>query len=312
MRAVFFGTPSFAATILKYLLEKGVEVVAVVTKPDKPQGRYLQPRFSPVKELALERALPLYQPPKASAPEFASVLKELKADLFIVAAYAEILKENLLEMPLKKCINVHASILPKYRGAAPVQRAIMEGEKETGVTIMQMAKELDAGGILSIVKTAITDQMTAGELMEKLAILGAVALYEVIEKLDKGTVAVQMQDPAQVTYAKKISIEDTKISWNRPAFQVHNQIRGVTPHPGAWCLVEIKGVSKRLLIKKGAIESQYAGKPGEILSKNGSELVIGCSQGAFRILELQIEGKKKMASDEFLRGIQLANLNFII
>ena len=312
MRIVFFGTPQFASTILQFLIDKKVDVAAVVTRPDKPRGRSKEPAYSPVKELALSQNLPLYQPNKASEPEFADFLKTFHADFFIVAAYAEILKENILEIPRLGCLNVHGSILPKYRGAAPVQRAIMAGEKETGVTIMKMALQMDAGDILAIEKTEIPIDMTAGELMEVLANLGRVALFEVMQRMVQGKMTPIKQDPTQVSFAKKIKPEDAYIEWNLPAETLHNQIRGVTPNPGAWCWIEIRGEKKRLLVKKTLPETSLTGPPGGILSQNPTELVVGCSKGSLRLLEIQVEGKKSLSADVFLRGVALTNIKFLL
>jgi methionyl-tRNA formyltransferase len=312
LRIVFFGTPHFARTILEYLLDQNVEVAAVVTRPDKPRSRSNRLTFMPVKELALAKHLPLYQPPKASDPDFAAFLKTLHADFFIVAAYAEILKENILEIPRLGCINVHGSILPKYRGAAPVQRSIMAGETETGVTIMKMALQMDAGDILAIRKTPIPLEVTAGELMEVLADLGKVALWEVMQGIEKGTLRPMKQDPAQASFAKKLTPADAEIDWSRPCEVVHNQIRGVNPNPGAWCWVEIKGERKRLLVKKTLPYASLMGLPGEIVSKAPSELVVGCLHGSVRLLEVQLEGKKALAADAFLRGIPLDRIKFFV
>lgn len=310
MKIVFFGTPQFAATILNYLLEQKVEVAAVITRPDKPKGRSKEPQPSPVKECALSKNLPVYQPIKASAPEFAEFLKTFQADVFIVAAYAEILKENILQIPKWGCINVHASILPKYRGAAPIHRSILSGDKESGVTIMKMALELDAGEIYSIAKTPITDEMTTGELTERLADLGSKALWEVLQSLEVGKAKKIAQDSAQATYAKKVVPSEAEVDWNQPSDTVHNHIRGMTPKPGAWCWVDIKGEKKRLAIKKARKQNSLKGEPGAIISLDPHELIIACGQGAIQILELQPEGKKAMPAEAFLRGISLDNLKF--
>ena len=311
MRIVFFGTPSFAKTILKYLLEQGVEVVAVVTRPDKPRGRSNKPVPSPVKEFALSQGIPLFQPPKASDPGFSAFLKTLQADFFIVAAYAEILKEAILEIPRLGCINVHGSLLPKYRGAAPVQRSIMAGDVETGVTIMKMAVKMDAGDILAISKTSIPFDMNAGELMEVLANSGKVVLWEVMQGIEKGKVHPIQQDPTLATQAKKITSEDAEVNWTLSQEEVHNQIRGVNPNPGAWCWVEIKNEKKRLQIKKTLPHGSIEGRPGEILSKNPSELIVGCGKGSLQLLVVQLEGKKALTAKEFLRGISLDKIKFL-
>ncbi len=309
MRIIFFGTPQFARTILEYLIGQGAQIVAVVTRPDKPKGRSGTPQPTPVKMCALEHHIPLFQPDKASDPEFTSFLKSLNPDLFVVAAYAEILKQHLLDVPKKGCINVHGSILPKYRGAAPVQRSIMEGETETGVTIMKMALQMDVGDILAIHKIKIPLEMTAGELMDALADLGKVALWEVIQHLD--TIQPLHQDSSQATHAKKIKTEDAEVLWQRPALVVHNQIRGVSPNPGAWCWISVKGEKKRLRIHKSLPLPDVSGEPGKILSRNPSELLVGCQEGALQLLEVQLEGKKKVPVDAFLRGISLEQLKFL-
>lgn len=310
MKLVFFGTPRFAATILNYLIAQQAEIIAVVSRPDKPQKRSAKPLPTPVKELAAHFNLPVYQPQKVSDPVFASFLRSLNADLFIVAAFAEIFKENVLEIPKLGCINVHASILPKYRGAAPIERAVMAGEEESGVTIMRMAKDLDVGDILTIAKAPIHENMTAGELSDVLSQIGAQALWEVIQKLKMGTLQSFKQDSTLATYAKKLKPEEGEINWQRPFEEVHNHIRGVTPKPGAWCWVSIRDQKKRLLIKKALKEPNRSGQPGEILSQHPLELVVACLTGACRLVEVQLEGKKAMPIETFLRGISLTQIKF--
>lgn len=283
-------------------------MVAVVTRPDKPRGRSGTPAPTAVKEAALHHNLPVYQPQKASTPEFAEVLKGLNADVFVVAAYAEILKQNILDIPPLGCINVHGSILPKYRGAAPVQRAIMAGESETGVTIMKMALEMDAGDILAIRKVNIPLEMTAGQLMDALADIGKDALWEVLQALPHASAT--RQDPSEATHAKKITPEDTFVDWNKPSRMLHNQIRGVTPNPGAWCWIKVKKEKKRLSLKKTLPLEVPQGNPGEIVSRSTSELVIACGEGSLQLLEIQLEGKKAMSVDQFLRGTPLTQLSF--
>ncbi len=302
MRVVFFGTPQLAATILNYLVKQSVEVVAVISRPDKPKGRSGTPQPTAVKLAAAAHALSVYQPRKTSDPEFVELLKSLNADLFIVAAYAEILRENVLEIPKLGCINVHGSILPKYRGAAPVQRALMDGEKETGVSIMKMALEMDAGDVYSIVKIPIPEEMNAGELFDEMALVGAKALWNVMQKIEKGEAKATPQDPSQVTFAKKVKPEDGEIDWSQPAQKIHNQIRGLTPNPGAWCWVEVRGAKKRLRINRA--------RP--VLEHEPSKLIVGCSEGALELLEVQLEGKKALPADVFLRGIQPQNIKFYL
>ncbi len=209
LRIVYFGTPQFSATVLDFLLKQKVQIVACVTKPDKPQKRSKAPVPSPVKVVAESHHIPLLQPLKASDPEFAEKeLRPLNADLFIVVAYSEILKENLLAMPRLGCINVHASLLPKYRGAAPIQRCIMAGDKESGVTIMAMQIKLDAGGMLKVAKTKIDDEMTAGELSTILSHIGSEALWEVIQKVENGQILPEPQDSSKVTQAPKLTSDE--------------------------------------------------------------------------------------------------------
>ena len=304
MKVVFFGTSSFAARIFSFLIENSCDVVAVVTRPDKPKGRSQQLLPPPVKEqvLQLKPTLPIYQPIKASTPEFASVLKQHDPDLFVVVAYGEIIKTMLLELPRLGCINIHASLLPKYRGAAPIQRVLMAGEKETGVCIMDMVLEMDAGDVYKAVKTDIPESMTFGELDLKLSQLAGPALLEVIHSIEKGTAKKTPQDHNEATLAPKLKAEEEKISWNRPAHEIHNLIRALSPAPGAWCSVHLGGEQKRLKIKRSEVVSSQ-GNPGENLIFNKHDWVVACGTGALRLLEVQLEGKKTMPIKEFLRGI---------
>lgn len=302
MRVVFFGTPRIAAEVLSYLLDNGVNVVAVITKPDKPQGRSSTLVPTPVKSVALAHQLPVFQPELVSALEFAPTLAQFQADLFVVFAYGEIIKQHLLEMPTTACINLHASLLPKYRGAAPIQRCLIDGETETGVTVIHMVKKMDAGDIVSVAKVAIGEDTTAGELEEMLCAAGGKLLLQTIRDFENGTTTRMPQDIAHVTFAPKIELEDCEIDWTQPAQAVHNLVRGVTPHPGAWCYVEAKGQKKRLKVLKTAVVTDVADEPRRLIDADKHALLVACGQGAIRILELQLEGKKAMHADEFLRG----------
>jgi methionyl-tRNA formyltransferase len=306
-RIIYFGTPRFAATVLEMILESGAHVVAVVTKPDKPLGRSSELKPPPVKVVAEKHQIPVLQPRKASTPEFAEILKEFRPDLFLVVAYAEIFKEILLELPPLGCVNVHASLLPKYRGAAPIHRSVMAGDKETGVTIMSMEKELDAGEILSVAKTAIGPDMTTGELFEVLAHLGGQELVKVLPEIENRTIKRVKQDPALVTHAPKVTPETGEVDWSKPAQVLHDHIRGQTPKPGAWCWAIVKGAKKRFHIKKTKVEP-FQGSPGEILSQKG--FIVACGEGALNLLEVQLEGKKAMPADQFLRGIAKNEIQF--
>lgn len=312
-RIVFFGTPQFSATVLEFLIKKKINIVAVVTRPDRSQGRSSKLIATPVKKLArfLIPSVPIFQPEKASDPEFAeNVLHPLDADLFVVVAYAEIFKENLLAMPKVACVNVHASLLPKYRGAAPIQRCIMAGDTESGVTIMMMKKELDAGNMLSMEKTPVHPDMTSGELFEELSHSGAKALWKVLCDFETGTISPIEQDDSLVTKAPKLKHHDGKIQWDRPAQEVYNHIRGVTPKPGAWTTLEIQNNQKKLLIKKSRLDQSVSAQPGEFVSTEDG-LAIACQSGGVRLIEVQLEGKKAMQAADFWRGISNRNPHVI-
>ncbi len=302
MKIIFFGTSPFAASLLNCLLQHRQNVVAVVTRPDKPKGRSLKLTAPPVKEFVQQTEIPVLQPVKASTPEFAAKLKTFSPDLFIVAAYGEILKTIILDIPRHGAINVHASILPKYRGAAPIHRAIMNGDSETGVTIMKMVLELDAGDILETARTPISDDMTFGELSEKLSIIACDPLIKVVHQIKKGPLHSVPQDLRKVTIASKITSEETVIQWNRPAPAVHNQIRALSPFPGAWSWVQAGPEKKRLKIRRSEIVPGMKGYPAENLIYDDQEWIIGCEKEAIRLLEVQLEGKKSLTIKEFLRG----------
>lgn len=315
MRVVFFGTPLFAAHILEYLLQQGVNIVAVISKPDRPKGRSGHPVPTPVKTVALAHhsPLPLFQPDLVSAPEFADVLKSYEADLFVVVAYGEIIKQHLLEMPLKACINLHTSLLPKYRGAAPIQRCIMEGETETGVTIMHIAKKMDAGDIIEKRSVPIGPETTFGELEQTLCEVGKNTLLEVIHAFEKGEPARVPQDHSQATFAPKIELEDCEIHWNRSAQELHNLVRGVNPYPGAWSYVLVKGEKKRLKISRTKVIPYEKKEPGTLINVNQTKgnLLIATGEGALELLEVQLEGKKSMSSEELTRGIARSHITFL-
>ncbi len=302
MKVIFFGTPDFAADILQALLQDSIEVLAVVTRPDRPKGRSGQPAPSAVKVVATAHNLPLYQPGKCSAPEFVETLASYQADLFVVVAYGEIVKDSVLALPKLGCINVHASLLPKYRGAAPIHRAVIAGETKTGVSIMYMVREMDAGDVIKIAEVPIGPNATYGEIEHDLRHAGAQALLKVIRNLDKGIVERFPQDHSHVTFAKKIELEDCEIHWDRPATDIHNLVRGTNPFPGAWCHVTIHGETKRLKILRTLIESG-SGTPGTLLSYGKDGIVIACSVGAIRLVEVKPEGKRAMKAEEMARGI---------
>lgn len=313
MRIVFFGTSSFASYILKDLLiNKDQQVVAIVTRPDRPRGRKLQLSYSPVKECALVSCpeIPLLQPQKASDPDFSPVLQQFNADLFVVVAYGEIIRKHLLDMPKIGCINIHASLLPAFRGAAPMQRALLAGEKKTGITIIEMTPEMDAGDMLARESIPIPEDMNLGEMEEQMKTLAASLLQKVLLEIEsKGRLVGQVQDTSLVTFAPKLTAEEERIDWLKPSTVIHNQIRAFSPLPGAWCEIQVGGHSKRLKIKKARVESQLSGAPGAFLQCSPKQgWVIACGVGSIRLLEVQLEGKKQMTVEECLRGFPPGSL----
>ncbi|MCB1084697.1 MAG: methionyl-tRNA formyltransferase [Chlamydiia bacterium] len=250
MNIIYFGTPQIAADVLKMLVDGGVNVLAVVTKPDKPRGRSGKLACSPVKEFALKFLpnIPLYQPEKASTPTFEGEMKKYGADLFVVFAYGEIMKQPLLDIPKEGAINLHASLLPKYRGAAPIQYALLDGAKETGVTVIEMVLKMDAGAILAQEKIPLHPEMNHAALEEALKDLGGETLLRVIKNYAYHKEHKVPQNPDEATYVQKITPQMAEIDWSQSANTIHNQVRAFSPLPGAWTTVEVQGVSKRLKI----------------------------------------------------------------
>jgi methionyl-tRNA formyltransferase len=327
MKIVYFGTPQFAADILAYLLEKAnpsnpfepppFEIVAVVTKPDRPKGRSGHPIPPPVKLLAQQQAphLPILQPEKASSDDFEKILKAFGADLFVVVAYGQILKQNILDLPKLDPINVHASLLPKYRGAAPIQRCLINGEEETGVSIMQMVLAMDAGDVLREIAMPIPESMNYGQLKQSLCQLGKIALFATLRDYAAGNIRPTPQVHDMATYAPKVELEDVQIHWKRNAVQVHNLIRGSSPHPGAWCEFEVKGQAKRLKVLSSRVVPPARilhAAPGEILVYDSSGFVVACNGSALELLDVQLEGKRVMPVQEFMRGYSSSQLKFIV
>jgi methionyl-tRNA formyltransferase len=277
---------------------------AVVTQPDKPKGRELKLTPSPVKVLAERLRLPVLQPLKAREEAFASQLRELNPDLMVVVAYGQILPQSLLDLPPHGCLNVHTSLLPKYRGAAPIQWAIAEGEPETGVTIMKMDAGLDTGPVLATRRTPILATDDSRTLHDRLAQLGADLLAQTIPDYVAGRIVPQPQPLAGGSYAAKIKKEDGRIDWDLPARKIWNRLRAFTPWPGAFTFLAAE--PKPLLLKVWKAEvMEQAGPPGVIFSADKTGLVVGCGQGSLRILELQREGGKRLAAEQFLAGCPL-------
>ncbi|MEW6144776.1 MAG: methionyl-tRNA formyltransferase [Thermodesulfobacteriota bacterium] len=297
MRIVFMGTPGFAVPSLKALIESGEEVAALVAQPDKPRGRGLKPSPPPTKIAAEERGIPVLQPHSIRTGEFLRELSRLKPDLICVAAYGKILPKALLDLPGHGCINVHASLLPKYRGAAPVNWAIVRGEKVTGITIMRMDEGMDTGDILLAREMPIDYDDTGETLSEKLSLLGAELLLEAIASLKRGDLHPVRQDGSAATYAPMLRKEDGRIDWTKPAGEIRDLIRGMLPWPGAYTSLD----GKMLKIYK-ASSSEGEGSPGVVISAPQGILRVVTGRGALDIQELQIEGGKRLGSREFLLG----------
>lgn len=312
MKIIYFGTPIFAAEVLEFLLQQGVEVVAVISKPDRAKGRSKTPVPTPVKLIAEAAHIPIYQPEMVSDLDFAETLNQYHADLFVVVAFGEIIKQHLLDMPKLGCINLHASLLPKYRGAAPIQRCIIEGETSSGVTIMHMVRKMDAGDMIEIVEVPIGPETTFGELEQTLCDVGKQALLKVIHAFNKGKSAQTPQDHTKATMAPKIELEDCEIKWDRPAEKIHNLVRGSNPYPGAWCWIKLRGEPKRLKIIRTRVVPYPHAEPGTILNPDqpNANLLIAAGDQSIELLEVQLEGRKVMSSAEFTRGFSRSLLQF--
>ena len=297
MKIIFAGTPDFAATHLQALISQH-EVVAVYTQPDRPAGRGKKLNASPVKLLAEQNNLTIYQPQSLKDPEQQTILANLQANIMVVVAYGLILPQVVLDAPRLGCINVHGSILPRWRGAAPIQRAVEAGDKETGVTIMQMDAGLDTGAMLTITRCPIEPSETSGSLYDKLAALGAPALLSTLDKLKAGTAVAVAQDNEQSTYAKKIDKAEALIDWSQPAIIIDQRIRAFSPFPAAY--TEIEGL--RVKIWAAQTSTQQLGTPGEIVAADDNGLLVGCGQGSLLLTEIQLAGKSRMPVSEILRS----------
>lgn len=299
MRIVFMGTPDFAVASLKALAERGTdEIVGVFTQPDRPKGRGQKMLMTPVKEYALERGFEVYQPQRVKTPEVIGLLQGLAPDLIVVAAFGQFLPKEILEMPKYGCINVHASLLPKYRGAAPIHYAILNGETESGVTIMQMDIGMDTGDMLTKVKVAITPEMTMGELHDELKEQGGALLLETIEKIKRGEITPVKQNNDEATYAHLLTREMEIIDWSLPAEQIHNKIRAFNPAPGN---VTTLPDGKKLKIWRAQL-AEGSGVPGKVLEVLKTGFKVACGSGALLVTEVQPESKKRMQASVFCNG----------
>ena len=306
MRVIFMGTPDFAVGTLQALLQSEHEVVAVVTQPDKPKGRGKAMQFTPVKEVASEAGIPVLQPRKVREEAVVEELRSYHPDVIVVVAFGQLIPKSILEMPKYGCVNVHASLLPKYRGAAPIQWAVIDGEEKSGVTTMQMDEGLDTGDMLLTEEVTLDPEETGGSLFDKLSQIGAQLLLKTLEALEDGTVTPRKQ-PAESTtaYAAMLNKKMGEIDWSQSAVQIERLVRGLNPWPSAYTHL----AGKTLKIWKSAVRpsGEQEKEPGSVILEDKKHFGIQTGDGVLEILELQLEGKKRMSADAFLRGYQLEN-----
>lgn len=311
MKIVFMGTPDFARSALEKIIEAGHEVVLVVTQPDKPKGRSGQLQVSDVKACALEHNLPVFQPERIKRSENVEELKKYDADIYVVAAFGQILSQEILDIPRLGCVNIHASLLPKYRGAAPIQQAILDGEKETGVTIMQMAIGMDTGDILLQRTIPISDEETGGGLFDKLSILGGELIVEALPLIEEGKLTPVPQDEAKATKCGKLSKDMGNMDFNRSAVELSNLVRGLNPWPSAFTHLSGKLLkvwkAKALTTSEAGVDASFVSDAsnGAIVKVTKDEFVVKTGDGLLAITEVQLEGKKRMSVKDFLLGNKL-------
>ncbi len=300
MKIVFMGTPDFAAMALEKLVSAGHEITLVVTQPDKEKGRGKQVQKSDVKLVAEKYDIPVFQPVKIKTEESVEILRGYEADIFVVAAFGQILSKEILDMPKYGCVNIHASLLPRLRGAAPIQWSIIDGDEKTGVTIQQMDVGLDTGDILAVKEVEIASDETGGSLFDKLAIAGADLIVETLPLIEAGKITPVPQDESLSTYAKKLSKDMGLIDWNMPAVAIERLIRGCSPWPSSYSNIG----GKSLKIWKAVVTDTKA-TPGEVSEVTKESITIGCGEGSLVVEELQLEGKKRMSVHDFLLGYHI-------
>ena len=300
MRIVFMGTPDFSVPVLTEIVGQGHEVAAVYTRAPRPAGRGMELKPSPVHLLADRLGIPVHTPKSLRSPEAADLFASHDADVAVVVAYGLILPQAILDAPRECCLNLHASLLPRWRGAAPIQRAIMAGDAQTGVMVMKMEAGLDTGPVAMAERVAITPDMTAGELHDKLSPLGADLMVRALAALSRGGLVFQPQAEAGVTYAHKIEKAEARIDWTQPAQAVHNHIRGLSPFPGAFFEADFGRGPERIKVLRSRV-CAGTGAPGALL---GEELTVACGAGALELVEIQRAGKAPMKPLEFLRGVR--------
>ncbi|GAA4655118.1 methionyl-tRNA formyltransferase [Anaerocolumna aminovalerica] len=307
MKIVFMGTPELAATILDTLIQSEHEILAVVTQPDKPKGRGKQVQYPPVKELALEHQIPVYQPNKAKDEDFIKKLEEINPECIVVAAYGKILPKTIIDFPKYGCINVHASLLPKYRGAAPIQWTIINGEEKTGITIMYMDVGIDTGDMIMKEEVIIEPKETGGSLHDKLAVCGGRLLIKALKEIEHGTAVREKQKDEESTYVKMLDKSLGHIDFSNSAAEIERLIRGLNPWPSAYTFLD----GKTLKIWEASVEQGLSekagntGKPGEILEVTKDSIIVQTGNGRLVLHEVQLEGKKRMTVDAFIRGFDL-------
>lgn len=299
MKIVFMGTPDFAVPTLQTLIGSGHQVAAVVTQPDKAKGRSGKLVPTPVKEAAMAAGIPVFQPEKVRHPDFLHTLKELNPDVIIVVAFGQILPKEILELPRHGCINVHASLLPKLRGAAPIQWSVIDGDEESGVTIMQMDEGLDTGDILMVERYRLSPEETGGSLFERLSGLGGPLVLQVLEQAEKGCLQPVPQKEEEHTYAKMLNKALGKMDFQKSAVELERLIRGLNPWPSAYTYVDGKMLK---IWEAGVTESPAQGQPGTVTDVSKESFTIQTGEGGLKILSLQLEGKKRMDTEAFLRG----------
>lgn len=308
MRVIFMGTPDFAVGTLEAIIEAGHEVVLVVTQPDKPKGRSGALQFPPVKECALAHNIEVFQPTRIRLEENVEYLRKYNADIMVVAAFGQILPKSILDMPKYGCINVHASLLPKYRGAAPIQWSILNGDEFTGVTIMRMDVGMDTGDMIAKREIRIAEDETGGSLFDKLAVLGARLCVDTMPLIEAGTVSYIPQDDAQATHASMISKELGDIDWNRSAVEIERLIRGLNPWPSAYTTLDGKTFK---IWKAKVVSESNEQRPGCIVKVTKDSIEVQTGNGVLALLEVQMEGKKRMEASAFLRGYNVEQGTFL-
>lgn len=307
MNVVFFGTPTFAKEILDFLLKHRINIVAVVTQEDKPKGRSQKLQPTEVKEFIQTTYpyIPVFQPKKASDPDFVEKLKTYEPDLFVVVSYGQLLKQNILDLPKFMSINVHPSLLPLYRGAAPIRSPLLNGDAKTGVTIMEMVLAMDAGDVISQEEFPIPDFMTHGELEKHLCSLSCKCLLDVLQTIEtKGKIDKTPQDHSRMTLTKKVSSEDLRIHFSKTAREVHDQVRAFSPAPGAYAIAQVHGGAKRIKILRTEVTSHLSTIPGSnIFFDKAQGWVVSCADFGLKILEVQPEGGRPMLVKDFMNGV---------